>query len=63
MYELEVAGSFGRDYGDGMSEEMRVSIKLMHKEWPSRRRSKSKCREVEEMNQEKERKKGKVRHD
>jgi len=26
MYGLEVAGYFARDYSDGMSEEMKVSI-------------------------------------
>ncbi len=37
MYELEVVGYFRRDYVDGMSVEMRVSLKPMHKEWPSKR--------------------------
>lgn len=45
MYELEVVGYFGRDYGGGMSEEMRVSIKLMCKEWPSKRDDQSQSAE------------------
>lgn len=31
MYGLKGAGYFGREYSDGMSEEMRVSIKPMQK--------------------------------
>lgn len=48
---MGVTGYFGRDYSDGMSEEMRVSIKPMRK--GGREGQKSMCREVEVMNQKK----------